>query len=59
MFNPETESRNKKMAKSLPKQYVFVFLLLLCFKLSCSNKFFFIGGRESLENGRGFWLMWP
>jgi hypothetical protein len=48
MFNPKMERRNIKMTKSLPKQYVFLFLLFLCFEISCSSKFL-IGGRESFE----------
>jgi hypothetical protein len=49
------ESRNKKMAKSLPNHYVFCFVFYCC----CAFKYhaaanFFIGGCESFENGRGF-----
>ena len=58
IFNQKMESKNKKMTKSLPKHYVFFVLLLLCFEISCSSKLL-IGGRESFENDRGFWWMWP
>jgi hypothetical protein len=47
------------MTKSLPKHYVF-FVVFYCYALkyqAAAN--FFIGGRESFENGRGFWRMWP
>jgi hypothetical protein len=60
MFNPKMESRHKKMTKSLPKHYVLFFIFYCC----CALKYpaaanFLIGGRESFENGSGFWQMWP
>ncbi len=54
--NGEQKYKNDK----IPPQTVcfFLFLLFLCFELSCSSKLL-IGGRESFENGRDFSRMWP
>jgi hypothetical protein len=34
------KSRNKKMTTSLPRHYVYLFFMLLCFEISGSGKFF-------------------
>jgi hypothetical protein len=62
MFNLKLESRNK-ITKSLPKYYVFCFLLFLCFELSSSTNF--LGGpKVAVKDSKmamvfGFWRMWP
>jgi hypothetical protein len=49
----------KKMTKSLPKHYVFLVFYCCCALKYHAAANFLIGGRESFENGRGFWQMWP
>jgi hypothetical protein len=44
------------MTKSLPKHYVFYCCCALKYHAAAN---FLIGSRESFENGRGFWRMWP
>jgi hypothetical protein len=59
MFNPNMESRNKKNVK-IPPQTLSFFVYYCSCALKChAAANFFIGGRESFEKGRGFWLMWP
>jgi hypothetical protein len=35
------------------------FLILLCALKYHTAEKIFLGGRESFENGRGYWQMWP
>jgi hypothetical protein len=58
MFNPKMESRNKK--RQIPPQT----LCFLVFYCCCALKYhaaanILICGRESFENGCGFWRMLP
>ncbi len=46
MINPKMESRNKKMAKSLPKHCVFLFFCGVCALKYHARSKFLIGGRE-------------
>jgi hypothetical protein len=59
MFNQKMESRNKKITKSLSQTLCFFVYYCCCALKYNAAANFLIDGRESFENGRSFWRMWP
>jgi hypothetical protein len=53
------ESKNKKNDKIPPQTLCFFGFYCCCALKYHAGENFLKGDRESLENGRGFWQMWP